>query len=587
MQTFLQTRTPLLMMALGLALCLQTPALAQTAPLDPGSMAFEMALMEAQAPQDRLALVETAIAAVEASAEPDYRMYFDLNDLRLDLLIELARTAEAATLAASLSAFALENSGLLNADPIFYARHAAALFEEAGNQRVALQQLEAEAKLRLESGETGESLARVYRDMQRLAAARGDSGGAATYAELAENATDSQGAAVNKRGDTGYSEVDVFYATDRARSGSADPNKFYSAGRGDLEYGTVTVSIPKTHEPGAIELPSIWRLEFGATPAKHVMLRRVIPQDSAEFFASMQERVAKSPRKEAFVFVHGFNTTFDAASRRAAQLAYDMNYSGVPILYSWPSAGKTFSYVADTAVVRLSGRRLALFLEDLHANSGADTIHIVAHSMGNRALTDALELLALKTRVAEGGGPMFGQLFFAAPDVDAGLFQEMMKTIRPIGERLTLYASDVDWALEASRKLHGYAPRAGQAGDNILVATEFDTVDMSMLGDDMLAHTYFANDSSAITDIASLIWRSPDPVHRCGLVNLQEQGNPEIWHYEKGACQVGKLVALISQLWNLGPVDAQAIKSQVRALVSDPNEAAELERRLVDMIATE
>ncbi|MEO9463846.1 MAG: alpha/beta fold hydrolase, partial [Marinomonas sp.] len=421
----------------------------------------------------RLALIETAIAQIEEAPAPDLRMYFDLNDLRLDILIEQERFAEAANLAAALSGFALQNAAVIHHEPISYAQRAASLFEQAGDIRAALVQLETEANLRLDSGQTGKALAQVYRSMARLAEDRGDTAGAARFAALAKNAEEPSNASVRSSGEAGYSEVDVFYATDRARSGDRDPNSFYGHGRGALEYGVVKVSIPASHTAGAIEMPSIWRLEFGPKPAKHVMLRKVTPKDSASFFAEMQDKVSESPRKEAFVFVHGFNTRFDAAARRAAQLAYDMNYSGVPILYSWPSAGKTFSYVADTAVVRLSGRRLAKFLEELQANSGAETIHIVAHSMGNRALTDALELLALKTDAAEGKSPMFGQIFFAAPDVDAGLFREMMHTIRPIGQRMTLYASDVDWALAASRKLHGHAPRAGQGGEDILTGPEF------------------------------------------------------------------------------------------------------------------
>lgn len=583
MKTISGQFAPHLAAILALSVCWGSAAHAQNSPAV-NSMAFEIALSQTQAPSARLELIEAAIAEIENAPAPDLRMYFDLNDLRLDLLVEQARLEEAASLAAALSAFAVENSAVLQRDPIAYAHRAAALFEQSGNARAALNQLDVEANLRLESGQTGAALAQVYRSMERIAEARGDATGAARFAALAQGALAPVDDAVRSSGESGYSEVDVFYATDRARSGETDPNTFYGHGRGDLEYGVVTVSIPSTHTAGAIELPSVWKLEFGPKPTKHVMLRKVTPKDSAAFFAEMQNKVSDSPRKEAFVFVHGFNTRFDAAARRAAQLAYDMNYSGVPILYSWPSAGKTFSYVADTAVVRLSGRRLAHFLEELHANSGAETIHIVAHSMGNRALTDALELLALKSNAAESATPMFGQLFFAAPDVDAGLFREMMRTIRPIGQRMTLYASEVDWALEASRKLHGHAPRAGQGGADILTAPEFDSVDMSTLGEDMLAHTYFANDSSAITDIASLIWRNPDPARRCGLAPPSGQEAASVWHYEKGTCQDGRLVAMISQLWNRATVTPDVIRQEVQALVPNEEEANALEKSLVTLI---
>ena len=41
---------------------------------------------------------------------------------------------------------------------------------------------------------------------------------------------------------------------------------------------------------------------------------------------------------------------------------------------------------------------------------------------------------------------------------------------------------------------------------------------MSALGEDMLAHSYVANDHSALIDIAMLFWRNLDPGERCGLV---------------------------------------------------------------------
>ena len=52
-------------------------------------------------------------------------------------------------------------------------------------------------------------------------------------------------------------------------------------------------------------------------------------------------------RDQAFIYVHGFQTSFDQAARRAAQLAYDLDFDleadfrGVPMLFSWPSRGRS------------------------------------------------------------------------------------------------------------------------------------------------------------------------------------------------------------------------------------------------------
>ena len=49
---------------------------------------------------------------------------------------------------------------------------------------------------------------------------------------------------------------------------------------------------------------------------------------------------SKNYKDHALVFVHGFNTTFDNALFRTAQIAYDLKFDGAPFVYSWPSQGQ-------------------------------------------------------------------------------------------------------------------------------------------------------------------------------------------------------------------------------------------------------
>lgn len=371
----------------------------------------------------------------------------------------------------------------------------------------------------------------------------------------------------NSDPDKGYKEVEIYYATDRARSGSELPGEFYGGERGTgLELGTATVSIPLDHRPGQIEAPSIWSFDFREDPQRHVVLAKVTPSASEQVFAQMREQMAKSPAREAFVFVHGFNVPFDEAAMRTAQMAYDMNFEGLPILYSWPSRASVLSYIADTAVVNLSGRRLSLFLEDVVAKSGATRIHLVAHSMGNRALTDALELFALRN---QGKPPAFDQVLFTAPDLDAGLFGEMVKTIRPTAQRITLYASNRDWALAVSRQLHGDAPRAGQGGNDILRLADVDSIDMTTIGEDMLAHSYYANNPSALTDILSLFWRDAPPEQRCGMTrSTTEKGS--YWAYSPEPCDSAALLSTLSILRRGSVKNANEARSFLNSYILSP-----------------
>ena len=54
------------------------------------------------------------------------------------------------------------------------------------------------------------------------------------------------------------------------------------------------------------------------------------------------------------------------------------------------------------------------------------------------------------------GGIKFGQIFLAAPDINATLFKEIAYLYPQISERTTLYVSSKDKALDASYWIHDY-----------------------------------------------------------------------------------------------------------------------------------
>ena len=62
---------------------------------------------------------------------------------------------------------------------------------------------------------------------------------------------------------------------------------------------------------------------FHEDPEKHVVLLDVRPEAQSQFYSDLASTVAASPNKEAFVFIHGYKTTFEDAARRTGQLAYD------------------------------------------------------------------------------------------------------------------------------------------------------------------------------------------------------------------------------------------------------------------------
>ena len=559
---------------------------------------IELGVLAATDPTTALPQIDAALGRLAAQENADVRLQFDLVRLKIDLLTDQGAGAEAAGLTAELASFAATHRDALQRDPAVLWAEAAMRFEELGLLEEAFDLREVLLAEYRDGARAPQVLIAALEDLALLArllgdtvvAERFDQQIAALRTQIDTNpntATNSTGALENPfglRGEAGgFRAVDAYYATDRDRTGSTQPSEFYGGGRGELEMGIATVTIPHGHTPGVLEAPSIWRLEFRENPAKHVVLQSVEPMDPDSFFGRMQSEFVVRPEREALVFVHGYNVSFDGAARRAAQLAHDMRYVGVPILYSWPSRGSTTGYVADTAVVRLSARRLTGFLDDIVERSGAQVVHLVAHSMGNRALTDALELMALRRDVQADDPPIFGQILFAAPDVDAGLFRAMLPTIQPLAQRLTLYASEEDWALTVSRKLHGNVPRAGLGGPFTLRDPLIDSIDMSELGEDMLAHSYFADDSSALADMMTLFWQNTNPARRCGL--REQSGEVSTWRYQRGQCEDRNLVDLLAHMRASGVSTMAEARSVLREKVEDKALAGRLETVLADIVS--
>ena len=296
--------------------------------------------------------------------------------------------------------------------------------------------------------------------------------------------------------------VRVFFATDRDQTDSELAGEKFGSGRGSLTYGSCEVSIPKGHRTGELEAPRWWRLEFSEDPAKHVVLLRTDVSNPDDFFARVSERVRHSPEKNAFVFVHGYNVTFENAARRTAQITFDLGFRGAPVFYSWPSQGETGKYTVDEQNIEWSEANLKHFLTQFFDRSDAEDIYLVAHSMGNRGLTRALKALVTeKPEIRQ----RLREVILTAPDIDAEVFKRDIAPALTRFERpVTLYASSEDVALKASKKVHGH-PRAGESGEQIVIVPGVETVDATGIDTSFFRHSYFAEAEVVLTDILDLM----------------------------------------------------------------------------------
>ncbi len=314
-----------------------------------------------------------------------------------------------------------------------------------------------------------------------------------------------------------YSSVRVQFATNRQAAGGDGLVKFGTEPASQMSYGYADVSIPRDHRMGELEAPSIWRLELRGDPAKHVMVLDARRVAEAAFFKQIADRVSMSARKEAFVFVHGFNVAFDDAVRRTAQMSYDLAFEGPAVTFSWPSQGSLapLDYTKDQRNADLSAQALQDFLVRLKGTSPQLTVHLVAHSMGNRVLARALERLAPDTR--SPAKPPLQEVAMMAPDIDAELFKQAAGKIAASAQHVTLYASSADLALKAAQKVAGY-PRAGEGGSGVVVVPGIDTIDASSVETSWLglSHAYYADNSTILSDLFGLI-RGRRPSERFGL----------------------------------------------------------------------
>ena len=298
-------------------------------------------------------------------------------------------------------------------------------------------------------------------------------------------------------------EITTYFATNRGRSGGTAPASLYDATVSPLSYGRALVTIPGTHTPGSLELPTVWKLQFQPDPTRHFTLRAVEPLGLDAARAEMTKRLAAAPSKAILLYVHGYNMSFAETAMRTAQLAHDLGFPGLPFFFSWPSAGQVTGYLRDAESAQLSEDAFDQVLDDL-SRLAAGEVYVIAHSMGSRLVSQAL-----RSRVDKGKSTAhLRELLLAAPDINADLFRT---TIAPRlkamqGTQTTVYASSSDLALMASKAVHGYR-RVGDTAGGVFVYPGFDTVDASAasLAVRAFGHSYLTDSAAVLKDIRSLL----------------------------------------------------------------------------------
>ncbi len=323
---------------------------------------------------------------------------------------------------------------------------------------------------------------------------------------------------------TPWDVVPVYFGTDRKSDGKVERPEYGSDRARKMDLGRALVTVPKVHEIPNVERPWVYRLPFTRIviyeekedPNLHFTLKELKTMSREELAGLIKDRLGASRdfKDHALLFVHGFNTTFEAAIFRTAQIAYDLKFDGAPFLYSWPSKGQIgfqdYSYDRESA--GQAEPYLREMVDFVVKETGAKTLSIIAHSMGNQVLLPVLRDLKRNAPA----GVTIAQIILAAPDVDRDTFEFLAKEINGVGQGITMLAASNDRALTASRRFWGGVPRAGDVPDEgPVVVPGIDTIDVTAASTEMLSlnHSGYAQKQQLLDDIGRLLrtgTRPPD-----------------------------------------------------------------------------
>jgi esterase/lipase superfamily enzyme len=324
-----------------------------------------------------------------------------------------------------------------------------------------------------------------------------------------------------------YTAVPVFFATDRQKTASGSYETFYGAGLNtqDLQYGEAIVTIPATHTAGQIERPpTLFSIQLREeNPEKDIVIFSLGNLDRNAFLHDLAQATAPG-KKDIFVFVHGFNTSFAEGIRQTAQLKYDLPFDGPAVLYSWPSDGRTAAFTADTNLALTTIQHLEEFLQQAAAASSTNGIHILAHSLGSRPLLYALYDLRNNALVHN----KIKNVILAAPEIPQVTYLQIanaMNSSQPYN--ITLYASNHDRVLRLAQDLdqlpsREFIPRLGDLRKGIFLDRSLQTIDASAVDTDFLGHHYFAD--TIVPDMHILIDKGTSPGQRGLLAQVTPIG---------------------------------------------------------------
>lgn len=293
----------------------------------------------------------------------------------------------------------------------------------------------------------------------------------------------------------GASTVDMLVAT--TRRPTDEPGVIFGPQRAiGLNFADIAVSIPpdNARKIGDVQWPS----SPPGDPAKDFVTLsvRTFPLEVAR--ADFDARVRATRGHRVLIFVHGYNTRFEEAVYRFAQVTHDSGAEVTPVLFTWPSAGAALGYAYDRESANYSRDALEAVLQAVVKDPNVDQVSVLAHSLGNFVAVEALRQMAIRNH---GLSSKIKDIMLAAPDIDVDVFRRQIAEIERDDKAppVTLFVSQDDHALGISSLIAGNEARLGAVDPesepykSLLSRAHVKVVDLTQFAaEDAANHSKFA-----------------------------------------------------------------------------------------------
>jgi esterase/lipase superfamily enzyme len=358
------------------------------------------------------------------------------------------------------------------------------------------------------------------------------------------------------------SPLDLLYVTDRAPSTSAGGDPSYSSSRGrSMSFGSVTLARERTRfhvgqagqRDASLHVSRITKLgEFPQSPYPIELTRhgpRRVPatvtahiRTAAALQGEVSRRLALAKRKEAVIFIHGYNNSFDDAAKATGKICNTLSAEFVCVLLSWPaggSGGAFYGYNIDRESGEFAVSDMKKAIRIISGTSGVKRLHLIAHSRGADVLLSALQQLGMEAYTSRSSPTeryKLSNVVLFAPDIDLDVATTKLfgfvsdpdtlfgakatpyGLLPPIGSlHLTVYSSPNDKALALSSGLFGSVVRLGR-----LTRVSSEEADLNALWNNsqlsgiadfieyrgsagFAGHSYFLSDTVIQKDLVALL----------------------------------------------------------------------------------